>query len=108
MAVFETTSTGAFSCRALLGAEPFLPRAGAAYESQPFLDSPGRLLVSILVLGAFLRLIVLGRDSLWFDELYVVMINGFPLGDMIREVLAAAHLPLYHLTLRVWLLAGEK
>lgn len=66
-----------------------------------------RALIAILILGAFLRIIFLGRESLLFDELYIVMIDKLPLGDMLREALAASHLPLYHLAVHIWLLAGS-
>lgn len=69
--------------------------------------SPWPTLAAILAVGALIRTVQLGRESLMFDELYVVMIDKLPLTGMIREAFAASHLPLYHLVMRAWLLAGD-
>ncbi|MHB1391111.1 MAG: glycosyltransferase family 39 protein [Thermoleophilia bacterium] len=45
----------------------------------------------------------IGRDSLWYDELYTVWASRLPLGQLLREVPASGHPPLYYLFLHAWL-----
>lgn len=62
---------------------------------------------AIAVAAIFLRFFALGRDSLWFDELYNVWSARFPLADQMAEGLAAGHPPLYYLIARIWFAVGE-
>lgn len=62
---------------------------------------------AIFVTAAFLRFFALGRNSLWFDELYNVWSARFPLADQMAEGLAAGHPPLYYLIARLWFAMGE-
>ncbi|MHB1381213.1 MAG: hypothetical protein ACYCXJ_03190 [Thermoleophilia bacterium] len=62
---------------------------------------------AIAVAAIFLRFFALGRDSLWFDELYNVWSARFPLADQMAEGLAAGHPPLYYLIARLWFAVGE-
>jgi uncharacterized membrane protein len=64
-----------------------------------------RLLVTIIALGAFaLRLIHLGRDSLWYDETVSVYLAGQRAAELIAHTARDIHPPLYYLLLRSWLL----
>ncbi len=64
------------------------------------------LLPAILILGVAIRFIGIGRESLWFDELYNIWANKLPFGDMLREQIAAGHPPLYYLAVRAWYAFG--
>ena len=52
-----------------------------------------RLLQAILLLGAGVRIFQLGRESLWYDELYTVWASRLPLGELVWEVPASGHPP---------------
>ena len=70
-------------------------------------DSSRRLLLPlIIVAGVLLRLFVIGRESLWFDELYNVWADKLAFADMLREQVAAGHPPLYYVIAHVWYLPG--
>lgn len=67
--------------------------------------TPERWLVVLFTLGAFaLRLIQLGRDSLWYDETVSVYLAGQPASALIAHTSRDIHPPLYYLLLRGWLL----
>lgn len=67
--------------------------------------TPERWLVALLTLGALaLRLIQLGRDSLWYDETVSVYLAGRPPAELIAHTARDIHPPLYYLCLRGWLL----
>jgi hypothetical protein len=64
-----------------------------------------RWLVAAIALAAFaLRLIHLGRDSLWYDETVSVYLAGQPAAELIAHTARDIHPPLYYLLLRGWLL----
>lgn len=59
----------------------------------------------MLTLGALaLRLVHLGRDSLWYDETVSVYLAGQPAAELIAHTARDIHPPLYYLLLRGWLL----
>lgn len=60
------------------------------------------LLPAIIIAGAALRLFQIGRESLWYDELYTVWASNLPLDVMFREVPASGHPLLYYLVAHVW------
>jgi uncharacterized membrane protein len=61
--------------------------------------------VTAVALGAFaLRLIHLGRDSLWYDETVSVHLAGQRAAELIAHTTRDIHPPLYYLLLRGWLL----
>jgi hypothetical protein len=64
-----------------------------------------RWLAAAIALAAFaLRLIHLGRDSLWYDETVSVYLAGQPAAELIAHTARDIHPPLYYLLLRGWLL----
>lgn len=65
------------------------------------------LLGAIMLLAVFLRLFQVGRESLWYDELYAIWASSLPLGEVAREALASLHPPLYYLMSHFVLLAGD-
>ncbi len=67
-----------------------------------------RLLVAAIALGAFvLRLVHLGRESLWYDETVSVYLAGQRAAELVAHTARDIHPPLYYLLLRGWLvLAG--
>ncbi|MHB1390273.1 MAG: glycosyltransferase family 39 protein [Thermoleophilia bacterium] len=65
-------------------------------------NNSGKMLAAILALATVVRLYALGRNSFYFDELYTMQVNSLPLGEMVKEAIAGAHPPLYHLLGRVW------
>lgn len=48
------------------------------------------------------RLFQLGRESLWYDELYTVWSSRLPLGSLVQEQAAARHPPVYYLLGHFW------
>ncbi len=61
--------------------------------------------MAVVTLGAFaLRLIHLGRDSLWYDETVSVYLAGQRAAELIAHTARDIHPPLYYLLLRGWLL----
>lgn len=52
--------------------------------------------------GALFRLFQLGRESLWYDELYTVWSSRLPLGSLVQEEAAAMHPPVYYLLGHFW------
>ncbi len=61
------------------------------------------LLPSIIIAGAALRFLYIGRESLWFDELFTVWAGGLPLKEMIAQGAASGHPLLYNLLTSLWL-----
>ncbi|MCL4474251.1 MAG: glycosyltransferase family 39 protein [Actinobacteria bacterium] len=61
------------------------------------------LLPSIIIGGAILRFIEIGRESLWFDELFTIWAGSLPFKDMIAEGSASGHPFLYNLVSSIWL-----
>ncbi|MDI3341785.1 MAG: glycosyltransferase family 39 protein [Sphaerobacter sp.] len=66
------------------------------------------VLAAIIVAGAALRLTALNRQSLWFDEIDVVVRAQRPLAQVLRTFVAAGENgPVYNLLLALWVrLAG--
>jgi uncharacterized membrane protein len=61
-------------------------------------------LTAIIVVGAFLRLTGLNRQSLWFDEIDVVVRAQRPMGTVLRTFIAEGENgPLYNLMLAIWI-----
>ncbi len=56
----------------------------------------------IVALGAALRLLNLGTQSLWYDEAFSALTAQRPLGDLITAVLGDCHPPAYYLLLWAW------
>jgi mannosyltransferase len=57
---------------------------------------------AVLFFSALVRLINLGRQSLWYDETYTAYVSGLPFDRMMQFLLAdGVHPPLYY-----WLMAG--
>ncbi|MBE0429433.1 MAG: glycosyltransferase family 39 protein [Thermoleophilia bacterium] len=65
------------------------------------------LLPSIIIGGAILRFAYLGRESLWYDELFTVWAGSLPLRDLIAEGTASGHPLLYNLATFFWLSFGS-
>ncbi len=65
--------------------------------------SSDRTFVTVLVLAAcVLRVFALGRDDFWSDEVHTFEALALPPMELVRERLAAGHLPLYFLLLDAW------
>ena len=64
------------------------------------------LIAGILLLAAAVRFAFIGRESLWFDELYNVWANQMPFVDMLKEQVVGGHPPLYYIVVRVWYAFG--
>ena len=57
----------------------------------------------VFVLGIFLRIVALGREGLWMDEIYSATFAAMPFVDMLVAVLRFdVHPPLYYLQLGIW------
>ncbi|MDQ3547315.1 MAG: glycosyltransferase family 39 protein [Chloroflexota bacterium] len=62
------------------------------------------VLAAIIVAGAVLRLTALNRQSLWFDEIDVVVRAQQPLGTVLRTFVAEGENgPLYNILLALWI-----
>lgn len=55
-----------------------------------------------LALALLVRLVGLGDDDFWSDEVHTFEALELPLGELVRERLAAGHLPLYFVLLDLW------
>jgi mannosyltransferase len=80
---------------------PASPQCGAIASIRL---SRGAVLGGVLAVAALLRLALLGHNSIWFDEAYVVRVALSP-WHMIPAVLRAAefHPPLYYLLMKAWI-----
>ncbi|HEY0404271.1 MAG TPA: glycosyltransferase family 39 protein [Pyrinomonadaceae bacterium] len=69
----------------------------------------GLILLLILALGAALRLVNLGSDSIWLDEAYSIQFARLPLPQLLAETASSdVHPPLYYLLLHFWIkLCGD-
>ena len=61
------------------------------------------MLALILALAAFLRLYLLGSQSLWADEMSSLVTAVKPVSRLLYDISNEIHPPLYHLTLKVWI-----
>jgi mannosyltransferase len=62
----------------------------------------------VFVLGIFLRIVALGREGLWMDEIYSATFAAMPFVDTLVAVLRFdVHPPLYYLQLGVWSAMGH-
>jgi uncharacterized membrane protein len=61
------------------------------------------LLPVIVVIAAVLRLVAIGRNSLWFDEAVSYLAAELPLTDILNNTIQSSHPPLYYLLLHFWL-----
>jgi uncharacterized membrane protein len=64
-------------------------------------------LTAILIVGAVIRFAWLGSDSQWFDELYSSWVRKLPIDELVSEVLAAGHPPVYNLAAHYWSMLGS-
>jgi uncharacterized membrane protein len=55
-----------------------------------------------VAVGAVLRFIHIGRESLWYDEGYTAWMVSHPAREIIRLIRADTAPPLYYLSLRAW------
>ncbi len=60
-------------------------------------------IMGLLLLGIVLRLINLGRESLWLDEAISFLAAQLPLTQIANNTVQSSHPPLYYLLLHVWL-----
>jgi len=65
------------------------------------------ILPAIILAGAAIRIFQIGRESLWYDELYTVWASSLPLDIMVREVPASGHPMLYYLVAHAWYNLGS-
>jgi len=64
-------------------------------------------LLSVLVIGAFLRLLFLGHQSLWLDEAFSVIIARRDWGQIVASTAQDTMPPLYYFVLRAFLALGD-
>ena len=63
-----------------------------------------RVQLSVLTaLGLWLRLVSLGRESLWLDEAISYLTAELPLANIVNNTVQSSHPPLYYLLLHFWL-----
>jgi len=74
----------------------------------PFaLERRGWKLALVVLGGALLRFVGLGKESIWLDEATSLMIARMDLSSVVAWAAADIHPPLYYLTLHFWLHLGE-
>lgn len=92
------------------------PRSIAAIETAPDRKTGGgasrsmgeiAFVLAVTLVGGWLRFRTLGRDSLWFDEVFSALQAHLPFWDLLRSVRRDVHPPLYHLLLRGMLPLGD-
>jgi mannosyltransferase len=65
-------------------------------------------LVIVMCVGAALRIVKLGSESLWLDEAYSIFTSRLPLPAIVQETSKDVHPPLYYFLLHYWMKAfGE-
>ncbi|MCI0578903.1 MAG: glycosyltransferase family 39 protein [Chloroflexi bacterium] len=64
------------------------------------------LLLGLMGLAAGLRLVAIGRDSLWFDEAVSYLAASLPVSRILDNTVQSSHPPLYYLLLHFWLALG--
>ena len=57
----------------------------------------------ILVIAILVRLINLGRDSLWLDEAISYLAAKLPVSQIFNNTVQSSHPPFYYLLLHFWL-----
>jgi uncharacterized membrane protein len=82
-----------------------LPRSSLRLAVQPYAAAIHyAALAGIILAGAWLRLTGLRRQSLWFDEIDVVVRAQRPFGDVLRTVTTPGENgPLYNVLLALWI-----
>jgi len=60
------------------------------------------ILPAIIVAAVAIRLVELGKESLWYDELYTIWASLLPLDVLYREVPASGHPVFYYLVAHFW------
>ena len=63
----------------------------------------GGALFALLILAVFLRLFLIGAQSLWADEMSSLVTALKPLPKLLYDISNEIHPPLYHLALKVWI-----
>ncbi|HLE14941.1 MAG TPA: glycosyltransferase family 39 protein [Anaerolineales bacterium] len=67
-----------------------------------------KLLITLVVIGAGVRLYLLAEKSIWLDEAFSITISQRSLVDMLSLIVRTdTHPPLYYLVLKIWLVFGE-
>jgi len=61
----------------------------------------------VVLLGCLLRVVGLGKESLWLDEATSLIIARMNPADIVLWAAADVHPPLYYLLLHIWLRLGE-
>lgn len=61
-----------------------------------------QMILSIVFVGALLRLLFLARESLWYDEALTALAMKMPFTTMLNDRFAAGHSPLYFAALYIW------
>jgi mannosyltransferase len=60
-------------------------------------------LLSFVALAAVLRLVTVGRESLWFDEAVSYLAAMLPVSSILNNAVQSSHPPLYYLLLHLWM-----
>ncbi|HLJ61983.1 MAG TPA: glycosyltransferase family 39 protein [bacterium] len=80
---------------------PEVPRA--SWWAREIQLAPSTVLGAVIALAIFLRFALLGRNSLWFDEMFVYHITRMSWSDMLLHLrLEDAHPPLYYALMKEW------
>jgi 4-amino-4-deoxy-L-arabinose transferase-like glycosyltransferase len=80
---------------------PEVPRARRWAREIEF--APSTVLGAVIAIAVFLRFALLGRNSLWFDEMFVYHITRMSWPDMLLHLrLEDAHPPLYYALMKGW------
>ena len=80
-------------------------RQSATHDSQFAVRNS---LLSVVVLGGFLRAYQIGSKGLWLDEAFSVWMGWQPVGEMLSWLVRIdQHPPLYYLLLHFWMLLGD-
>lgn len=67
-----------------------------------------QILAALVMIGAVLRLLLLGYKSIWLDEAFSLTISQRSLVDVLRmAVRTDTHPPLYYILLKFWMGLGE-
>ena len=70
-------------------------------NSTPYLI--GATLIAVLAVAVFLRLFLIGAQSLWADEMSSLVTALKPVPRLLYDISNEIHPPLYHLALKAWI-----
>ncbi|MCD6386156.1 glycosyltransferase family 39 protein, partial [Candidatus Sumerlaeota bacterium] len=83
------------------------PKKLCTYEEQLSRSTARWILVLVLILGGAFRLVLLGANDLWYDELFTIFASRIPLKVLWRITPHYTAPPFFYIILKAWLSITE-